>query len=183
MSPFPAFFSSVILVGSLSFLEAFTVKPRTSRVSPLCAGTVVELDDSNYVKLFKGDTPVLVDACAPWCGPCKLIEPVVERAAKSWGESLVVARFNVEARNPNLKMEMLLQQVMPTSLPSLILFHGEKALVFRNGMISDEELSEFLESNLPQKEKLQKVPTRSGTKSPGMISFASQGDDYMLTDG
>jgi thioredoxin 1 len=146
---------------------------------------IINLTDANYEKLFKGET-VLVDACAQWCGPCKLIEPVLDRCMRKWEGTLRMAKFDVEAKNPNLKLEFLLQDVMPKSLPCLVLFKNGKALAKHSGVITDEELDEFIKTNLQcttsttsQRDEGVVAPK----KQSGMISFShNDSDDYMLSD-
>ena len=70
----------------------------------LGVGGMMDLNDENYAKLLNGQKATLVDACAIWCGPCKLIEPVLDRCATKWSETIEMAKFDVEAKNPNLKV-------------------------------------------------------------------------------
>ena len=64
------------------------------------------------------------------CGPCKLIEPVLEQCAEDWKNSVVVGKFDVEdtSKSRNLKVELILQGAMPQALPALILVHNNKIL-------------------------------------------------------
>ena len=180
----PTLYSFVIptfCFGSLLNVGAFVARPQLPihGIGPLAAGTIIDLNDSNYAAVLGSNTPVLVDACAPWCGPCKLIEPVLNRCADNWDGALVVARFDVEGKNPDLKMELMLQGVMPKSLPSLVLFEKQKAITTRNGVITDDQMEEFLKTNLPTQKKTSKPETQ---KKAGFLSFApSTNDDYMLT--
>jgi thioredoxin 1 len=182
----PTLYSFVIPLlcfGSLSNVGAFVARPQLPihGIGPLAAGTIIDLNDSNYAAVLGSNTPVLVDACAPWCGPCKLIGPVLNRCADNWDGALVVARFDVEGKNPDLKMELVLQGVMPKSLPSLILFEKEKAITTRNGVITDDQMEEFLKTNLPTQQKKTSKPKTH--KEAGFLSLASStNDDYMLTN-
>jgi thioredoxin 1 len=141
------------------------------------------LEDANYRQLFDGDKPVLVDACAKWCGPCKLIEPVLKRCAQKRSD-LIVGRFDIEGGHDELKVELLLKGVMPRSLPSLILFHKNQAITIRKGVITDDQLEAFLLENMPQavtpRQSPRPVAATNQKKKAGSISFASQVDDYML---
>jgi thioredoxin 1 len=180
----PAFYSFVVPLlcfGALSNVSAFVARPQLPirGIVPLAAGTVIDLNDSNYAAVLGSDKPVLVDACAPWCGPCKLIEPVLNRCAAKWDDTLVLARFDVEGKNPDLKVELMLQEVMPKSLPSLILFDKQKAIATRNGVITDDQLEEFLKTNLSTQKKTSKPKTQ---KEAGFLSFTTANDDYMLTN-
>lgn len=172
-----SFVVPLLCFGSLSNVGAFVARPQLPMIhgiGPLAA--IIDMNDSNFAALLGSNKPVLVDACAPWCGPCKLIEPVIRRCADNWDATLVVARFDVEGKNPNLKVELMLQGVMPKSLPSLILFYNQKAITTRNGVITDDQMKEFLKTNLPTQSKPETQ------KEAGFLSFASTDDDYMLTN-
>lgn len=147
-------------------------------------GTILDIDDFNYADILRGDKPVLVDACAQWCGPCKLIFPTLQRCAETWSERLVVARYDVEQGNHSgdLKLELLLQDALPTSLPMLILFEKQKVVAKHNGVITAEQLEEFLMANLSQPQ-LQAASNKQ-QKTAGFVSLSSSslgGDDYMLS--
>ena len=177
-----SFVISLLCFGSLSNAGAFVARPQLPihGLGPLAAGTIIDLNDSNYAAVLGSNTPVLVDACAPWCGPCKLIEPVLSRCADTWDGALVLARFDVEGKNPDLKMELMLQGVMPKSLPSLILFEKQKAITTRNGVITDDQMEDFLKTNLSTQKKTSRPETQ---KEAGFLSFAPcTNDDYMLTN-
>ena len=87
------------------------------------AGTVSEVTDSNFqAEVIESDVPVLVDFWAPWCGPCRMVAPVVEEIAKERGEALKVVKLNID-ENQNTAMQF---NVM--SIPTL--------MVFRNGEVA-----------------------------------------------
>lgn len=146
-------------------------------------GDMIRLDDSNRRDVLGGGgKPVLIDVFAPWCGPCKLIEPVLERCAETWGSSLDVVRYDVESENTStLKMELLMDNVIVTKLPSLVLYENGKAIATRSGLINDEEMDEFLSSNLSNAKAENKAKSRK-LKTGGKISFgaAFERDDYAL---
>src|ERR1700683_5054996 len=84
------------------------------------AGTVTEVTDSNFqAEVIESDVPVLVDFWAPWCGPCRMVAPVVEQIAQERGEKLKVVKLNIDD-NQQTAIDF---NVM--SIPTLI--------VFRNG--------------------------------------------------
>jgi thioredoxin 1 len=87
------------------------------------AGTVSEVTDSNFqAEVIESDVPVLVDFWAPWCGPCRMVAPVVEEIAKERNEELKVVKLNID-ENQQTAMAF---NVM--SIPTLILFrHGQPA--------------------------------------------------------
>jgi thioredoxin 1 len=86
-------------------------------------GSIAEVTDSNFqAEVIESDVPVLVDFWAPWCGPCRMVAPVVEEIAEERGEALKVVKLNTD-ENPNTAV-----QFNVLSIPTLILFkHGEVA--------------------------------------------------------
>jgi thioredoxin 1 len=180
--------SFVRLVAALSVcisVTAFTTNGLRSRPYPLAlnAGITTYLDDSNYHSFMtKNSKTVLVDACAKWCGPCKLIEPFLVNAALKYEQDLDVVKLDVEAKNNGgVKVEFLLSGVMPEALPSLILFRDGKHLATHTGALTQEQLNDFIEAHLKKaakKEKRELVGARG--RSKGFVSFASVRDDYML---
>ena len=101
------------------------------------------VSDSSFEQdVLKSDTPVLVDYWAEWCGPCRMIAPILDEVSKEYGGKIAVAKLNVD-ENPDIAMRF---NVM--SIPTLLVFHrGEvqKRLVGAKGkgqMV--QELAEFL---------------------------------------
>ncbi len=64
-------------------------------------GKAIELTDANFDSIINSEKPVLVDFWAEWCGPCKMIGPVVEELAGDYEGRAVVAKLNVD-ENPNV---------------------------------------------------------------------------------
>ncbi len=83
----------------------------------------IEITDANFQKeVIESTVPVLVDFWAVWCGPCKMIAPVVEEIASEYQGKLKVGKFDVD-NNPEMPMKFGIR-----SIPTLMIFKGGKVV-------------------------------------------------------
>src|SRR5919112_1363818 len=83
------------------------------------AGTLNEVTDTNFqAEVIEAETPVLVDFWAPWCGPCRVVAPVLEEIAAERGDALRIVKLNVDENQQTAAAFDVL------SIPTLILFKG-----------------------------------------------------------
>lgn len=97
----------------------------------------VELTDQNFEEIIKSDKPVLVDFWAEWCGPCKMIAPVVEELAADYEGKAVIGKVDVDS-NPEVSAKFGIR-----SIPTL--------LVFKNGEIVDKQIGAVPKTVLSEK--------------------------------
>ena len=107
------------------------------------AGTVTEVTDDNFqAEVLEAETPVLVDVWAPWCGPCRMVAPVVEEIAKERADALKVVKLNVDEN----QQTAVAYDVM--SIPTLILFSGGEVAKKIIGAYPKRKLEAELEPSL-----------------------------------
>ena len=99
--------------------------------------------DSNFeAEVLQAPTPVLVDYWAEWCGPCKMIAPILDDVAKEYAGKLKVAKLNID-ENPDTPAKFGIR-----GIPTLMLFKGGNVEATKVGALSKSQLTAFIDSNL-----------------------------------
>ena len=93
-------------------------------------------------EVLESSVPVLVDYWAEWCGPCKMIAPILDEVAKEYAGKLKVAKLNID-ENQKTPGEYGVR-----GIPTLMLFKGGNVEATKVGAVSKSQLSAFIDSNL-----------------------------------
>lgn len=99
-------------------------------------------DDSFDEEVLKSETPVLVDYWAEWCGPCKMIAPILDEIAGEYDGKLKIAKLNID-ENPSTPPKYGIR-----GIPTLMLFKGGNVEATKVGAVSKSQLTAFIDSNL-----------------------------------
>ncbi|EGV19230.1 MULTISPECIES: thioredoxin TrxA [Thiocapsa] len=99
-------------------------------------------DDSFEDEVLKSLEPVLVDYWADWCGPCKMIAPVLDEIAGEYAGRIKVAKLNID-ENPNTPPRYGIR-----GIPTLMLFRQGEVEATKVGAVSKSQLTAFIDSNL-----------------------------------
>ena len=97
---------------------------------------------SEFSKLIQGPTPVLVDFFATWCGPCKMMSPILEQVKNKVGDQVKIVKVDVD-KNPAIA-----QQLKVRGVPTLVLFRQGSLLWRQSGVVSEQQLLQILETHV-----------------------------------
>lgn len=104
---------------------------------------LLQVDDNSFAtEVLQSTLPVLVDFWAEWCGPCKMLSPVLEEISPTYSNKVKIVKLNVDHST----------EVPATygirGIPTLILFKNGKAVVTKVGAMSKAQLTSFLDTNM-----------------------------------
>jgi len=96
---------------------------------------------SNFSEILNDDKPVLVDFFATWCGPCKMLAPILEDAKSELGDAVKIVKIDVD------KNETLAAKYQVRGVPTLILFKNGNQLWRQSGVLQKKEIVELIKSH------------------------------------
>jgi len=104
---------------------------------------IVHTTDATFTQdVLKSDKPVLLDFWAEWCGPCKMIAPILDEIASEYQDRIKIAKLNID-ENPQTPPKFGIR-----GIPTLILFKNGTVEAQKVGAVSKSQLAAFLDSNL-----------------------------------
>jgi len=107
------------------------------------SGNIVYLtDDSFEDEVVKAEGPVLVDYWADWCGPCKMIAPILDEIAEEYKDKIKIAKLNID-ENPGTPPKYGIR-----GIPTLMLFKNGEVEATKVGMLNKTQLSAFIDQNI-----------------------------------
>ncbi|MDP2561008.1 thioredoxin TrxA [Psychrobium sp. 1_MG-2023] len=104
--------------------------------------TIIQLTDGNFEQdVINADRPVIVDFWAEWCGPCKMIAPILEEVAKEYADKVTIGKLNVDQNTETAPKYGI------RGIPTLLLFKDGNVVATKVGALSKTQLIEFIDEN------------------------------------
>lgn len=126
--------------------SAFKHLPKTLPVTKTMSSKITHINDESFAaEVLNASGPVLIDYWAEWCGPCKMIAPLLDEIANEYDSRVKVVKLNVE-EHPETASKYGIR-----SIPTLMLFKDGNVEATKVGAVSKSQLTDFIESNINNK--------------------------------
>ena len=96
---------------------------------------------SNFSEIINSDTPVLVDFFAHWCGPCKMLAPILTQVKETLGDTIKIVKIDVD------KNELLATKYQARGVPTMLLFKNNKQIWRQSGVLQKNEIISIIKSH------------------------------------
>ena len=104
---------------------------------------IIHVTDANFeAEVLQSDLPVVLDFWAPWCGPCKMVAPLLDQLADELDGKVKIAKINVDD-NQNVPAQFGIR-----GIPTLIVFKGGKAVANKVGALAKPQLEAFINASI-----------------------------------
>ncbi len=104
---------------------------------------IKHVTDTTFLsEVLESQVPVLVDYWAEWCGPCKMIGPILDESAESYADRLSIAKINVDEN------QSVPSRYHVRGIPTLMLFKNGAVVATKVGAVSKSQLAAFIDANL-----------------------------------
>jgi len=104
---------------------------------------IIAVSDSSFEdQVLKSDKPVVVDYWAEWCGPCKMIAPILDEIADEYADRVTVAKLNIDENQETP------QKYAVRGIPTLMIFKNGNVAATKVGAMSKSQLAAFIDSNV-----------------------------------
>ena len=97
---------------------------------------------SSFKKILKSETPVLIDFYADWCGPCKVLAPILKEVKDALGDRIKIVKIDVD------KNQSLANKFQVRGVPTMILFNNEQQVWRQSGVLAKEEIINIINSSI-----------------------------------